>query len=89
MFQKNGDDATTGCVTDRQEDKLIDGTDRGRDARVVVDLLHEGADRLHHFRCRARVACPDQLVSAIAAALPDSSAETVKVSLAFYLVSAD
>jgi hypothetical protein len=71
MFQKNGGDATTGCVTDRQ-DKLVDGTDHGRDARAVVDLLHEGADCLHYFRCRARVACPDQLAYLVAAALPDT-----------------
>jgi hypothetical protein len=53
VFQKNGDDATTGCVTDRQEDKLVDGTDHGRHVHAVVDLLHEGADYLHYFGCRA------------------------------------
>ena len=57
-------------MTDRQDDKLVDGTDRGRDAHAVVDLLHEGADCLHYFRCRAGVACPDQLADLIAAALP-------------------
>ena len=62
MFQNNGGDATT---TGGQ----VDGTDR---ARAVVDLLHEGADNLHHFRCRARVACPAQLAHLIAAVLPDT-----------------
>ena len=41
--------------------QLVDGTDHGLDAHAVVDLLHEGADYLHYFGCRARVACPDQL----------------------------
>ena len=48
----------------------IDGTNRGRDAHAIVDLLHEGADYLRYFRCRARVAPPDQLAYLIAAALP-------------------
>ena len=52
--------------------QLVDGTDRGRDARAVVDLLHESADYLQYFRCRARVACPAQLAHLIAAALPDT-----------------
>ena len=46
-FQNKGSDATTGW-------KNFDGTDHGRDARVVIDLLHEGADYLHYFRCRGR-----------------------------------
>ena len=49
---------------------IVNGTDHGRDARSVVDLLHEGADYLRYFRCRARVACPNQLADLIAAALP-------------------
>jgi hypothetical protein len=47
----------------------------------AVDLLDEGADYLRDFRCRARVACPDQLVDLIAAALSDTAAEVIKVSL--------
>ena len=64
--------------------QLVDGTDHGRDAHAVVDLLHEGADCLHYFRCRARVACPDQLAHLIAAALPDLDRR-----LALCVVSAD
>jgi hypothetical protein len=52
-FKRTATIATTGCVTDRQEDKLIDGNDHGRDVHAVVDLLHEGADYLHYFGCRA------------------------------------
>ena len=61
----------SGCVMARRDQAnsaarvpgllAIDGTDRGRDAHAVIDLLHEGADCLHYFRCRARVACPNQL----------------------------
>jgi len=61
---------TFALIGDILSQSAIDGTDRGRYAQAVVDLLHEGTDCLRCFRCRARVACPDQLSHLIAAVLP-------------------
>ena len=58
-----------------QIEQLGDGTDLGRGEHAVVDLFHKGADYLHYFRCRTRVACLDQLVYLIAAALPGNPAQ--------------
>ena len=67
-----GQTANRTNATDRREDKLVDGPDRGRDAQAIVDLLHEGADCLRYFRYRARVACSHELAYLIAAVLPDT-----------------